>query len=177
MMRSRLLGFFGVPALLGALACASAAFAQSATPPAADAKAGAASSPRRVRESVPRARPPTPEQLRAYEILRQEADEYERGAKEFRRTLTQIVRYHYEDRRRRVLAALDSGNFGSQRLIVVVTDPDVEKVPQYVQRVAAHSPGGQKVEKGPRQCGPFRGKVQVGDQQDAVRPGLWCHRC
>ena len=107
MMRSRLLGFFGVPALLGVLACASAAFAQSATPPAADAKAGAASSPRRVRESVPRARPPTPEQLRAYEILRQEADEYERGAKEFRRTLTQIVRYHYEDRRRRVLAALD----------------------------------------------------------------------
>ncbi|MFO7178684.1 MAG: hypothetical protein DIU78_008310, partial [Pseudomonadota bacterium] len=105
MRRARRIGFFGVPALLGALACANAVFAQSAGAPTATGESSVAA--RRVRESVPRAKPPTPEQLRAYEILRQEAEEYERGAKEFRRTLTQIVRYHYEDRRRGVLAVLD----------------------------------------------------------------------
>ncbi|HET9959384.1 MAG TPA: tetratricopeptide repeat protein [Polyangiaceae bacterium] len=40
-------------------------------------------------------------------MLLDESRVYEQGAKDFRRTLTQIVRHHYEERRRRVLQALD----------------------------------------------------------------------
>jgi tetratricopeptide (TPR) repeat protein len=111
------------------------AFAQDEKPPAtalaATAKAGAAGGPGapaatfapavggasgtietkgpslRLRQSVPRPKPPSKPQLKAFDILTKEAKDYETGAKAYRRTLTQIVRYHYEERRRRVLAALD----------------------------------------------------------------------
>ena len=53
-------------------------------------------------------RPPSAAQLKAFDILQREAKEYERGAKDFRDNLTMIVRHHYEERRRRILNALDS---------------------------------------------------------------------
>jgi hypothetical protein len=61
----------------------------------------------RLRQSVPKPPGPSKNQAKAYDRLMKEAKEYEGGAREYRRTLTQIVRYHYEERRRRVLAALD----------------------------------------------------------------------
>jgi hypothetical protein len=61
----------------------------------------------RLRKAVPKPTVPTAQQLKAYKMLLDESHEYERGAKDFRRTLTQIVRHHYEERRRRVLSALD----------------------------------------------------------------------
>nr|MDQ2862017.1 hypothetical protein [Pseudomonadota bacterium] len=39
--------------------------------------------------------------------MQQEAQNYESGSKDFRRNLTMIVRHHYEQRRQRVLTALD----------------------------------------------------------------------
>src|SRR5690606_23625286 len=51
--------------------------------------------------------PPTPQQLAAFEVLKREAQQYTVGARDFRRTLNTIVRHHYEERRRRVLSALD----------------------------------------------------------------------
>lgn len=51
--------------------------------------------------------PPTPEQQRAYELLRREADAYTTEAQEFNRRLTTIVRHHYEERRRAILAEID----------------------------------------------------------------------
>ncbi len=50
--------------------------------------------------------PPGAQQLEAYEQLRQEALVYEKAAKEYRNTVNSIVRHHYEERRRRVLASL-----------------------------------------------------------------------
>jgi len=61
----------------------------------------------RLRRAVPKPPAPSGQQLKAYQLLTDEAHEYERGAKDFRRVLTQIVRHHYEERRRRVLSALD----------------------------------------------------------------------
>ena len=61
----------------------------------------------RLRQSAPKPPGPSKNQAKAYDLLMKEAKEYEGGAREYRRTLTQIVRYHYEERRRRVLAALD----------------------------------------------------------------------
>ena len=52
-------------------------------------------------------------QLKAYQILSDEARQYEKDSKEYRRALTMIVRHHYESRRTQVLAS-------SMMLILVV---------------------------------------------------------
>ncbi|MFP6687122.1 MAG: tetratricopeptide repeat protein, partial [Polyangiaceae bacterium] len=50
---------------------------------------------------------PTAEQLAGLRELQREAERYERDAKDYRATITRIIRHHYEERRKRVLAALD----------------------------------------------------------------------
>jgi len=61
----------------------------------------------KLRKQAPPPPAPTPAQLKAFGILQQEARDYETGSKDFRRNLTMIVRHHYEQRRQRVLTALD----------------------------------------------------------------------
>ncbi len=51
--------------------------------------------------------PPTPDQLLALKELEKEAKRYERDAKAYRKTLTRIIRHHYEEKRRRLMSALD----------------------------------------------------------------------
>lgn len=51
--------------------------------------------------------PPTPEQLRAYEVLRREVEAFSAEAQDFNARLTTIVRHHYEERRRAILAEID----------------------------------------------------------------------
>jgi len=60
-----------------------------------------------LRKQAPPPPAPTPAQIKAFGILQQEARDYEAGSKAFRRNLTMIVRHHYEQRRQRVLTALD----------------------------------------------------------------------
>ena len=50
---------------------------------------------------------PTPKQLRALARMGAEADAYQRAAKDYRDTITGIVKRHYEDRRRRMLSGMD----------------------------------------------------------------------
>ncbi|MGC4092090.1 MAG: hypothetical protein QM756_30255 [Polyangiaceae bacterium] len=109
-------GTAAAPATAGASATGAAATAGAATTAAAGAPATAPSSASAeaassgsvsLRKSVPKPTAPTAQQLKAYKLLLEEARNYEAGAKDFRRTLTQIVRHHYEERRRRVLSALD----------------------------------------------------------------------
>lgn len=51
--------------------------------------------------------PPTAAQLAALKMLEAESRDYELSAKDFQARLTTIVRHHYEERRRRVLSAID----------------------------------------------------------------------
>jgi tetratricopeptide (TPR) repeat protein len=59
------------------------------------------------RRGAPPPPPPTTDQLKALDYLKREAVEYERSAKEYRHTLSMIVRHYYEEKRRRVLSAMD----------------------------------------------------------------------
>lgn len=94
-------------------AAGSAAPASSGALPAASAAAVTPSAPAtkapdiKIRKGAPPPPPPSAAQLKAFEILKEEAKDYEKGAKEFRDTLTMIVRHHYEERRRRILNTLD----------------------------------------------------------------------
>lgn len=78
-----------------------------AAPPGASVPAPAAS-PSATAPAVPAPKPPTADQLAALAELQKEADEYEKAARDYRATITGIVKHHYEDRKRRILAALDS---------------------------------------------------------------------
>lgn len=60
------------------------------------------------KKQAPPPPPPTPAQLAALEELEKEADSYEKAARDYRSAITRIVQHHYEDRRRRVLSALDT---------------------------------------------------------------------
>ncbi|HEY0467796.1 MAG TPA: tetratricopeptide repeat protein, partial [Polyangiaceae bacterium] len=98
-------------------ASASAAPASSAPAPATTVSASAAANAGpssvvgtgipKLRKQAPPPPAPTPAQLKAFSLLQQEARDYEAGSKDFRRNLTMIVRHHYEQRRKRVLTALD----------------------------------------------------------------------
>ncbi len=62
----------------------------------------------KAKKGAPALPPPTPAQLKALGILQKESKDYEAGSKDFRQTMTMIVRHHYEQRRQRVLTALDA---------------------------------------------------------------------
>ncbi|HEY6558685.1 MAG TPA: hypothetical protein VI072_15485 [Polyangiaceae bacterium] len=75
---------------------------------------------------------PTPAQLRALALLSDEAKEYEKGAKEFRDTLTMIVRHHYEERRRRVLSALDREIATEKKGLEDARDTAIQRLEQFI---------------------------------------------
>ena len=51
--------------------------------------------------------PPTPAQVAALGALKEEVDAYETGAKDYRDTVTTIIRLHYESKKKEVLSGLD----------------------------------------------------------------------
>lgn len=50
---------------------------------------------------------PTPQQIAALGALKEEVDVYEKGAKEYRDTVTTIIKLHYEAKKKEVLSGLD----------------------------------------------------------------------
>jgi tetratricopeptide (TPR) repeat protein len=60
------------------------------------------------RPRAPPLPPPTPAQLAAYDALRQEAQAYERGAKDYKDTITTLVTLHYEEKKKSILGGLDN---------------------------------------------------------------------
>ncbi len=95
----------GAAAGAGGSGASSGALPPATTPPPSTKTPSAP--PIKFKKNAPPPPPPTAAQLRALKILQAEAKEYEKGAKHFRDTLTMIVRHHYEERRRRILTALD----------------------------------------------------------------------
>lgn len=60
-----------------------------------------------IRKMAPPPPPPTPEQIRALEALKEQVDVYEKSARDYRDTVTTIIRLHYEAKKREVLSGLD----------------------------------------------------------------------
>lgn len=123
---------------------ASAAPASSAAPAASSAPASATpianpstsvgTSVPKVKKGAPPSPPPTSAQLKAFGILQQEASDYEKGTKDFRRNLTMIVRHHYEQRRKRVLSALDRELSVEKRGLDESRDEAIARLEEFVAR-------------------------------------------
>ncbi len=60
-----------------------------------------------ARKMNPPPPPPTPAQVAALGALKEEVDAYEKGAKDYRDTVTTIIRLHYESKKKEVLSGLD----------------------------------------------------------------------
>ena len=125
---------FGVPALwafgspavadaqqAGAKPVASASAKASAAPPPVPTASGStgslglenlttlgsATAPVAPRKRFPPPRDPTPAELKAEDTLRGEVLAYEESAKAYRDSVTDLVRFHYEAKRRDLLSRLD----------------------------------------------------------------------
>ena len=89
----------------GAAAISDAGGSAFTAPPTIEA--GAPQTPLAPHKSSPPPPPPTPEQAAAYDALKAETDAYENGARDYRDTVTTIIRLHYEAKKREILAGLD----------------------------------------------------------------------
>jgi tetratricopeptide (TPR) repeat protein len=87
--------------------------------------------PRKITPPPP---PPTPEQIKGLEQLQAEAVEYEKAAKDYRDATTRIVQYHYEDKRRRMLASLDGEIAIEKKALGVAREDAIKRLEEFVAR-------------------------------------------
>jgi hypothetical protein len=93
-----------------------------------------------VRPPVKRARrvaplpAPSEAQIASLERFRREAAEYERAARDYRATLTLLVRHHYEEQRRRILEVLDHEVQEQQDQLGVTRDQAIRRLEAFVAR-------------------------------------------
>ncbi len=85
----------------------SAASATSASVDGGVTPASLASAAPLQRKTAPPPPPPTPQQVAALNALKAETDAYEQGAKDYRDTVTTIVKLHYEAKKKEILSGLD----------------------------------------------------------------------
>ncbi len=86
------------------------------------------------RRDAPKPKPPSAQQVQAFNKLTDEAKVYAESAKSFRRALTMIVRHHYEEHRRRVLSILDQEIGAEQKSLTQARDNAIRRLEAFVQR-------------------------------------------
>ncbi len=77
---------------------------------------------------------PTPEQVKALEQMRVEASDYEKAARDYRDTITRIVQYHYDEKRRRLLASLDSEIDVEKKSLREAREDAIKRLEEFVAR-------------------------------------------
>lgn len=112
----------------------SASSAGSAAPAAVSASAVAAAPARTGRRSASRPQPPTTAQVQGLQRLTDEAKVFSEGAKHFQKSLTMVVRHHYEERRRRILAALDREITAEKKSLTEAREEAIRRLEAFVQR-------------------------------------------
>ncbi|AUX45753.1 hypothetical protein SOCE26_072490 [Sorangium cellulosum] len=86
------------------------------------------------RKQAPPPPPPTPAQLSALAALEKEAAAYEKAARDYRSAITRIVQHHYEDRRRRILSALDREIETEKKGLRDAREEAIRRLEVFVQR-------------------------------------------
>ncbi len=117
----------------------SASASAPASTPSASASASSAPStpslaPAPLAPKVPGPPDPTPDQIAALAELQKEADTYEQQAKDYRATITRIVKHHYEERRRKILSALDRELTIEKRGLVDARDEAIRRLEAFIAK-------------------------------------------
>jgi tetratricopeptide (TPR) repeat protein len=131
------------PAPAASAAPAAAPAASSATPAAAPAASTSSAAPAPstpeptalpARKQAPPPSPPSAAQSAALKELGEEAEQYEKAARDYRSAITRIVQHHYEDRRRRVLTSLDSEIVTEKKGLRDAREEAIRRLETFVQR-------------------------------------------
>ncbi|WP_281318174.1 hypothetical protein [Polyangium sp. y55x31] len=85
------------------------------------------------RVQAPPPPPPTPEQVAVLAELEKEAAAYEQAARDYRSSITRIIQQHYEERRRRVIAALDREIDVEQRDLKTAREEAIRRLEKFVE--------------------------------------------
>ena len=89
-----------------------------------------------ARKAFPPPPPPSVEQVGALAQAQAEAATYEQSARDYRDAITRIVQHHYEDKRRRVLAALDGEIVAEKQALGAARDEAIKRLEEFVARYA-----------------------------------------
>jgi tetratricopeptide (TPR) repeat protein len=120
---------------------AAPASAEAPPPPAASA----APEPARVGVVTRRAKrleplpPPSEAAVQALERFQREASEYEEAARDYRATLTLVVRHHYEEQRRRILESLDQEIGQEQAELRQTRDEAIRRLELFVAKYSGNN--------------------------------------
>jgi tetratricopeptide (TPR) repeat protein len=78
--------------------------------------------------------PPTPDQIAAYNALQQEADAYQRGARDYKDSITTIVTLHYEQKKQSILGSLDREVAIEKEELKKARDAAIKRLEDFVAR-------------------------------------------
>lgn len=93
----------------------------------------------KIKSGAPPPKKPSAAQLRAFKLLREELGTYKSDAKDYKKTLTMIVRHHYEERRRRVLSALDKELDIEKKGLDVARDEAIKRLEEFIARYSGEN--------------------------------------
>jgi hypothetical protein len=115
----------------GPSTASAAAFATASSAPATNAAPPGVGIARR---SIPKPNAPSAAQVQALQRLTEESKAFTEGAKSFQRALTMVVRHHYEERRRRILASLDREITAEKKSLTEAREEAIHRLEAFVQR-------------------------------------------
>jgi hypothetical protein len=92
-----------------------------------------------ARRIVPKPKAPSAAQVGALHRLTDESKAFTDGAKSFQRSLTMVVRHHYEERRRRILAALDREITAEKKSLSEAREEAIHRLEAFVQRYSGEN--------------------------------------
>ncbi len=95
-----------------------------------------------ARRSVPKPNAPSVAQIKALQRLTEESKAFTEGAKSFQKSLTMVVRHHYEERRRRILAALDREITAEKKSLTEAREEAIRRLEAFVQRYSGDNADG-----------------------------------
>ncbi len=106
--------------------------------PSASVTATSTAAPLTTSTGMP-AKPPGPpdpsaDQIAALAELQREAAAYETNAKEYRSTITRIVKHHYEERKRRILSALDRELTIEKKALIDAREEAIRRLEIFIEK-------------------------------------------
>ncbi len=127
-------GDAGVTATSGDAATTTTAGDGGATATAEDAGQIALPPVPTYRRPAPPAPPPSPQQIAALKALQQETDAYAEGAKEYRDTVTTIIKLHYEEKKKDILSGLDTEIATEKAELKKARDIAIQRLEEFIAK-------------------------------------------
>ncbi len=117
--------------------------------------------------------PPSADQLAALAELQKEADAYEKAARDYRATITRIVQHHYEDRKRRILTALDAEIAVEGKALADAREEAIKKHEEFVAKYSgANADNENTPDKMFRLAALYEERARDKEDQNEVNAGL-----